>query len=155
MNDRARGTRRIRTRRRIREPAPRPAVAERLDAVDRLLDGEVTAAGGVWSRATAWILRLALEQAVDDLWHRVAPDLARCPMRAQLLALRVYAGPGTAAAVAALWSALSRAAHHHDYDLAPDVADLRRWREQTAALSAELARTGRSAELRWVRNELE
>lgn len=152
MNDRAR---RARPRRRRPAPVPRPTVAERLEAVDRLLDGEVTAAGGVWSRATAWILRLALEQAVDDLWHRVAPELARCPMRAQLLALRVYASPGTAAEVAALWSALSRAAHHHDYDLAPAVADLRRWREQTAALAAALTRTGRPAEFGWIRTELD
>lgn len=147
--------RRTRTRGRRSTPPPRPTIAERLAAVDRLLDGQVTAAGGVWSRATAWILRLSLEQAVDDLWERVAPDLARCPMRAQLLALRAYAGPGTAAAVAALWSALSRAAHHHDYDLAPAVADLRRWREQTAALSAALAQSGRPAQFAWSRTELD
>ncbi|HLS76657.1 MAG TPA: hypothetical protein VK083_07715 [Nocardia sp.] len=150
-----RGTRRTRTRRRTRAPAPRPDVAERLATVDRLLDGEVTAADGVWSRATAWILRLALEQAVDELWHRVAPELARCPMRAQLLALRIYAGPDLAAEVAALWAALSRAAHHHDYDLAPAVADLRRWREQTAARAAELHRAGRPVRFTWVRTELD
>lgn len=155
MSDRTRGARRTRTRRRDHDPAPRPTVAERLAAVDRLLDGEVTAAGGVWSRATAWILRLALEQAVDDLWDRLAPALARCPMRAQLLALRTYAGPDTAAAVAALWSALSRAAHHHDYDLAPAVADLRRWREQTATLSSVLSQTGRPPGFAWVRTELD
>lgn len=155
MTDRTRGTRRTRTRSRRHDPAPRPTVAERLEAVDRLLEGEVTAAGGVWSRATAWILRLALEQAIDDLWDRTAPDLMRCPMRAQLLALRTYAGPDTAAAVAALWSALSRAAHHHDYDLAPAVADLRRWREQTAALSVSLSKTARPAGFGWVRTELD
>ncbi|MBF6362652.1 hypothetical protein IU447_21330 [Nocardia farcinica] len=142
-------------RRPRRARAPRPTVAQRLAAVDRLLDGEVSDAGGVWSRATAWILRLALEQAVDDLWRRVAPDLVRCPMRAQLLALRVYATPATAARVGALWAALSRAAHHHDYDLAPAVADLRRWREQTADLAAELVTTGRAPEFAWVRRELD
>ncbi|MCP2316149.1 hypothetical protein APR12_001486 [Nocardia amikacinitolerans] len=133
--------------------APRPTVAERLDAVDRLLDGEVTAAGGVWSRATAWILRLALEQAVDELWARRAPELARCPMRAQLLALRVYAGPETGAQVAAVWAALSRAAHHHDYELAPSVTELRRWREQTAAIASVLSRVGGGGSA-WVRTEI-
>ncbi|MBP2189388.1 hypothetical protein [Nocardia goodfellowii] len=126
--------------RRPRRRPPRPTVADRFDAVDRLLDGDVTDAGGVWSRATAWILRLALEQAVDQLWLRTTPELARCPMRAQLLALRVYAGPETAAQVATVWAALSRAAHHHDYELAPSVTELRRWREQTAAVAAVLAR---------------
>ncbi|MFE7799986.1 hypothetical protein [Nocardia sp. NPDC057440] len=118
---------------------PRPTVAERFDAVDRLLDGSVTDADGLWSRATVWILRLALEQCVDELWARVAPELARCPMRAQLLALRVFAGSETAAQVATVWAALSRAAHHYDYELAPSVTDLRRWREQTAAIAAALA----------------
>ncbi|WP_245560046.1 hypothetical protein [Nocardia asiatica] len=122
-----------------RPRANRPSVAERLETVDLLLGGSVTDAGGLWSRATAWILRIALEQAVDDLWLRLAPALVRCPMRAQLIALRAFAGPDVAARVAVLWAALSRAAHHHDYELAPSVTDLRRWREQTVALAADLA----------------
>lgn len=120
----------------------RPSVAERLAAVDGLLDGTVTDAGGLWSRATAWILRIALEQVVDELWMRVAPELMRCPMRAQLLALRTFAGPFTAARIATLWSALSHAAHHHDYELAPAVIELRRWREETARIADELAAIG-------------
>lgn len=127
-------------RRSARPRAPRPTVVERFEAVDQLLDGEVTDAGGVWSRATAWILRLALEQSVDELWARTTPELMRCPMRAQLLALRSYAGPETAAQVATVWAALSRAAHHHDYELAPSVTELRRWREQSAAIAAVLSR---------------
>ncbi|MEV0434461.1 hypothetical protein [Nocardia coubleae] len=116
------------------EFTPRPSVAERLAAADDLLNGSVSDAGGVWSRAVAWILRLALEQAVDELWAQIAPELMRCPMRAQLLALRVYAGPETAGQVGALWAALSRAAHHLDYEMAPSVTDLRRWRDQTTEL---------------------
>lgn len=126
-------------RRREPDPANRPSVAERLEVVDRLLDGSVTDAGGLWSRATAWILRLALEQTVDELWLRVAPELMRCPMRAQLLALRFFAGVEAAAQVATVWAALSRAAHHHDYELAPSVTELRRWREQTARIATDLA----------------
>lgn len=117
----------------------RPSLAERFAAADQLLAGSVTDAGGVWSRATAWILRLAVEQAVDELWARRAPALVRCPMRAQLLALRLHAGPDLAARVAAVWTALSRAAHHHDYELAPAVTDLRRWREQAEELADALA----------------
>lgn len=117
---------------------PRPTVGERLEAAEHLLSGTVSDAGGVWSRAVAWILRLALEQAVDELWAQVAPELMRCPMRAQLLALRVYAGPETAGQVGALWAALSRAAHHLDYEMAPSVTDLRRWRDQTTDLAHAL-----------------
>ncbi|MBH0775803.1 hypothetical protein [Nocardia bovistercoris] len=123
-----------------RPRAPRPTVRERFEAVDRLLDGEVTDAGGVWSRATAWILRLALEQSVDELWSRLAPELMRCPMRAQLLALRTFTDVDTAARVSTVWVALSRAAHHHDYELAPSVTELRRWREQAEAIDATLSR---------------
>jgi hypothetical protein len=126
-------------RREAQDSPPRPTVTERLAVVDRLLDGSVPAAGAVWSRATAWILRIALEQSVDDLWSRTEPALARCPMRAQLLALRVIAGPPTAARTAALWTALSHAAHHHDHELAPGVGELRRWREDTERIVAELA----------------
>lgn len=121
------------------DTVPRPGIGERLAAADRLLDGSVTAAGGVWSRATAWILRIALEQAVDDLWSRTEPELARCPMRAQLLALRVVTDPFTAARIAALWTSLSHATHHHDYELAPGVTELRRWRDDTARIATELA----------------
>lgn len=117
---------------------PRPSVAERLEAAEHLLSGAVSDAGGVWSRAVAWILRLALEQAVDELWAQIAPELMRCPMRAQLLALRVYAGAETAGQVGAVWAALSRAAHHLDYEMAPSVTDLRRWRDQTAELARAL-----------------
>ncbi|MEV0332068.1 hypothetical protein [Nocardia sp. NPDC050717] len=127
-----------RTRRRGVTYTPRPSVAERLEAAEHLLTGSVSDAGGVWSRAVAWILRLALEQAVDELWAQIAPELMRCPMRAQLLALRVYAGPETAGQVGAVWAALSRAAHHLDYEMAPSVTDLRRWRDQTAELARAL-----------------
>ncbi|GGK46623.1 hypothetical protein [Nocardia camponoti] len=114
--------------------ARRPSVRERIAAVDNLLAGSISDADGVWSRAVAWILRLALEQAVDELWGVLAPELMRCPMRAQLLALRAYAGPGTSGEVGALWAALSRAAHHLDYEMAPGITDLRRWRDQTVEL---------------------
>lgn len=120
-------------------PVPRTGIGERLAVVDQLLDGSVPAADGVWSRATAWILRIALEQSVDELWSRTEPDLARCPMRAQLLALRVVTDPLTAARIAALWTALSHATHHHDYELAPGVTELRRWRDDTARIATELA----------------
>jgi hypothetical protein len=118
-----------------------PTVPQRLAAAGELLRGTVTDAGGLWSRATAWILRIALEQAIDQLWLQVAPPLARCSMRAQLLALDTYAGPEVAARIATLWSALSRAGHHHDYELAPTVVELRAWYDDTVELIADLARS--------------
>ncbi|NKY86001.1 hypothetical protein [Nocardia veterana] len=122
----------------------RPTVADRLAAAGRLLDGTVTDAGGLWSRATVWILRIALEQSVDRLWARVSPPMARCSMRAQLLALDRCAGAELAGAVAGLWAVLSRAGHHLDSEPAPTVHELRDWYDETARLVGELDRIGRS-----------
>ncbi|WP_227980316.1 hypothetical protein [Nocardia spumae] len=118
----------------------RPTVAQRLAAAADLLDGTVTDAGGLWSRATVWILRIALEQSVDRVWARVAPPLARCSMRAQLLALESCAGPELAGRVAGLWAVLSRAGHHLDSEPAPSVLELRDWYDETARLVEELDR---------------
>ncbi|MFF0491745.1 hypothetical protein ACFYTQ_22180 [Nocardia sp. NPDC004068] len=115
-----------------------PTVADRLAAAEELLAGTVTDAGGLWSRATVWLLRIALEQAIDRLWADVAPPLARCSMRAQLLALEPHVGAATAARIAALWATLSRAGHHHDYELAPTVVELRGWYDDTVWLVGEL-----------------
>lgn len=116
-----------------------PTVAQRLEAVDGLLRGTVTDAGGLWSRAAVWILRLALEQSMDQLWLAVAPPLARCSMRAQLLALDTYAGREASARISTLWATLSRVGHHQDYELAPTVIELRGWFDETARLTDELA----------------
>ncbi|MQY19970.1 hypothetical protein [Nocardia macrotermitis] len=123
----------------VAEPSQPPTVAERLAAADELLRGTVTDAGGLWSRATVWILRLALEQSIDRLWLVLAPPLARCSMRAQLLALDSYVGQETSARISALWATLSRVGHHQDYELAPTVVELRRWFDETARLTGELA----------------
>ncbi len=120
----------------------RPTVRERLAAAAELLDGTVTDAGGLWSRATVWILRIALEQAVDGLWARISPPLARCSMRAQLLALETCAGPELAGSVAGLWAVLSRSGHHLDSEPAPTVDELRGWYDETARLAGELDRIG-------------
>jgi hypothetical protein len=122
-----------------REP---PTVAQRLAAVDELLRGVVTDAGGLWSRAAVWILRIALEQSVDQVWLRLSPVLATCSMRAQLLALEACAGADVAGRTATLWSTLSRAGHHQDYELAPTVTELRGWYDETAVLTTELAGVG-------------
>jgi hypothetical protein len=113
---------------------------ELLDDADRLLSGERRASGAWWPRATAFLLRSALELELAAYWAQVEPGLQACSMRAQLTVLRrpEYAGPDTGTDVAAAWHALSRASHHHAYELAPTVAELRSWagtvRDATAVL---------------------
>ena len=83
---------------------------------------------GVWPRASALLACRAVEGTVRRLWQRRAVDFQACPMRVQLIFLRTYLGDADLAARAGhAWSALSRACHHHAYELAPTAAELRRW----------------------------
>jgi hypothetical protein len=49
-------------------------------------------------------------------------------MRTQLICLRTYLeNPGLSARSGHAWSALSRACHHHPYELAPTSGELESW----------------------------
>lgn len=83
---------------------------------------------GLWPRASALLACRALEAAVQRLWERRTLDLQGCSMRVQLICLRTYLGDADLAARAGhAWSSLSRACHHHTYELAPTAAELRGW----------------------------
>lgn len=83
---------------------------------------------GLWPRASALLGRRALEFTVQRVWERRTLDLQTCPMRVQLICLRTYLGDADLAARAGhAWSALSRASHHHTYELAPTAEELRGW----------------------------
>jgi hypothetical protein len=83
---------------------------------------------GLWPRASALLACRALEGTVHRLWERRTLDLQGCPMRVQLICLRTYLGDADLAARAGhAWSALSRACHHHAYELAPTAAELEGW----------------------------
>jgi len=86
------------------------------------------ATAGLWPRASAVLACRALEATVHGLWERRTLDLQGCSMRVQLICLRTYLGDADLAARAGhAWSALSRACHHHSYELAPTEAELRGW----------------------------
>jgi hypothetical protein len=109
-----------------------------LAEADRLLTTVVPETRGRWPRVCAWLIRLALEQSLDEFWLRTLPAAAKCSMRAQLLLLPTYAGEETAAQARDAWFGLAPAAHHHAYDLAPTAAELRRWHELVATMAAGL-----------------
>jgi hypothetical protein len=117
------------------------SVTDLLDEADRLLREPVPHTGGLWPRTVALLVRLALEQSLDDWWRRREPGLEGCSMRAQLLCLPCYVDPVVASDTAAVWSALSRATHHHAYELAPSAGELRGWLESVRgfARSADAA----------------
>ncbi|HEX6968299.1 MAG TPA: hypothetical protein VF174_05750 [Micromonosporaceae bacterium] len=109
-----------------------------LDAAAGLMVRPAPSLRRCWQRGCACLTRLALERALDDYWARVAPSVARRPMRHQLLALPRFAGPEAALTARTAWHGLSRAMHHHTYELAPTLAELRGWHEDVAALLSHL-----------------
>ncbi len=101
---------------------------ELLALADEVLRDHATAWGGSWARAVALLTRQALEAALDQLWRSRRVDLSGVSARAQLLCLGPYLDDDTLAAqVAYAWGALSRACHHHPYELAPTADELARW----------------------------
>lgn len=86
-------------------------------------DGDVAA--GVWPRGAAVLARQALELSLGSLWRQRGLDMAATSARAQLLCLDEYlADPQVAADARFAWWALSRACHHHPYELAPAVTEI-------------------------------
>jgi hypothetical protein len=107
-----------------------------LQEADRLL-GEGSGPPVVWPRACVWLTRLALESALDELWKARLPQARGAPMRAQLLLLPNYVGADVAEQARRAWLGLSRVAHHHSFELAPTVAELRSWHaDVTLAVTA-------------------
>jgi hypothetical protein len=98
-----------------------------LEAADRLLTEVVPGTRGLWPRIVALVVRAALEQELDTFWLRMEPSIAQASTRAQLLLLTEFAGVETARDAADAWHGLSRASHHHAYELAPEAGELRTW----------------------------
>lgn len=115
-----------------------------LATADSLLREGLAGTAGLWPRACAWLLRLALEAAMGDLWAHKYPAVARTPMRAQLLSLHHIRGldPQVVARAEYLWVCLSRAGHHHPYELSPTAAELRHWCEDVHMLVLALNQAG-------------
>jgi hypothetical protein len=116
------------------DPEPEALLAE----AQRLLDGEHDL--DCWPIATAILLRCALEISVER--HLVARGdvTAGASMRSQLLALAARRGDDDLAAAAAIaWSDLSRAVHHHAYEVAPTVGELRHLGAVVASVAGGLA----------------
>jgi hypothetical protein len=111
--------------------------ADRLDLAEKLLGGGRLA--GVWPRCAVWMIRLAIEHEIDAVWRRRRPELLACNRRSQLLALGVVLDDERRHRATALWTALSRAAHHHHYELAPTTAELRSWLRDARRICADLS----------------
>lgn len=113
-----------------------------LDMAERLLRRADPATAGLWPRASAILALQALEASLVGLWERRALDLQACSMRTQLICLRSYLEDATLAARAGhAWSALSRACHHHPYELGPTAGELQSWFSVVGELAQKVGRS--------------
>jgi hypothetical protein len=117
-----------------------PAPRELLEAADDLLVRPPNPMVGRWPRAVALLTRQAIEGSLFALWRAIHPGVEAAPMRAQLLVLRHEVTPNLAAEAEYAWSALSRACHHHPYELVPTAEELGQWFEAADNLDAEVCR---------------
>lgn len=108
----------------------------------RLLDRPDESTAGRWPRAAALLARQALETSVSAVLGERAPGAEHCSARAQLLCLRQLIDPEHAVTVEHAWVALSRACHHHVYELPPIADELRGWLDVVEEL-AVLCESGR------------
>lgn len=105
-----------------------------LDEAATLLARPTPSMRRCWQRGCACLTRVALEKGLHHYWSHTAPSVAGCPMRHQLLALPSFVGAETALAARTAWHGLSRAMHHHAYELAPTAAELQSWHRDVVAL---------------------
>jgi hypothetical protein len=76
---------------------------------------------------------------MDSFLLRTSPPVAACgSRRAKLLVLRRYRDRDVCRRATFAWNTLSRATHHHCYDLAPSATELRHLHNEVTAILAEL-----------------
>jgi hypothetical protein len=110
----------------------------RLAIADRLLNEPTLVEAGAWPKACTWLIRLALEHALDDYWAQRRPEIGKASRRAQLLLLSRTVDPDLGRRGTELWHVLSRAAHHHAYELSPTGHELQAWHRDVLRFSEDL-----------------
>ena len=93
-----------------------------------------------WPRAVALLTRQALEEALAALWScSPFPGMRHANWSTQLACLpEVLSEKVRTADVRMTWASLSRACHHHHYELDPTAAELEQWMLQTEAFMEEV-----------------
>ena len=96
-----------------------------LDYADRLLDGEF-GLGARGPRTAALLARSVLEEWLDEQsasWS--SPALGFPTTRSKTVALAAIQGAAVGERTRRVWHALSRAVHHHAYELQPAASEIR------------------------------
>ena len=117
-----------------------------VSAADALIEIPQGSSAGLWPRTAAVLGRQAIEGALRQYWRLREPGVERCSIHAQMLCLVAYLGNrDLAQQTYATWSALSRACHHHPYELTPTADELRAWLASARTFANEVARQTASA----------
>jgi hypothetical protein len=93
-------------------------------------------------RSACWLARTALEDAVRELLVAKGLDPGEGSMRSLLGCLEVayrVDRPGLAMRAQYAWDGLSRAAHHHAFELSPTLAEVRHLTGLVGAVEAAAA----------------
>lgn len=107
-----------------------------LEQADRILAGSAQLPKGQATRVAAWLIRAALELSVNELLRDTIESPDRATMRSRLAALVSIRHPAATAAAAA-WTALSRAAHHGGFTMAPSAPEIRHWHGVVTSLGGQ------------------
>lgn len=108
-----------------------------------LVDSNDWATAFWWGRAAAVLARQAVELSLDEFWAQRSMPMIDASARGQFLALRLYlADEAMAAEGHATWSLLSRACHHHPYDLQPSRDEVLGWIDAAERFHAALQAAG-------------
>lgn len=119
------------------------SAAHLLALAEDLLRRPSAPTAGLWPRAAALLARQALEKVLDEFWQAQRVALDACPARQQLICLGAYLHDAELAGqVHQAWAALSRACHHHPYELAPTQAELQVLLSTVKELAGRVAPTG-------------
>jgi hypothetical protein len=96
-----------------------------LDYADEVINGEI-ALGPRAARTAALLARLALEDWLGDQSASWSSSSGKPPtVNSKLIVLSRKRGVEVGERARRVWHALSRAVHHHAYELQPSVAEVR------------------------------
>lgn len=102
----------------------RPTAETLLDQASAVLSEEGGGHKPSLIRSASWLARSALEDLVADVLRLQNLEPGTASMRSRLTCLEL-ADPELAEVAQFAWSALSRACHHHAFELAPTPSEVR------------------------------
>ena len=109
--------------------------ATHLQLARRLIAQPGAGPPAAWPRLAAFLARQVLESTLATLWKKWLPGVENASFRSQLLCLPLVLDDQDLVADARMaWYSLSRACHHHQYELAPVAQELEVWISQVEGL---------------------